>query len=208
MIQCPDNKQHHFSDAIKYYKMRFFIVILATILTVILGNAAMLQASVQNWNNEVVVARAETARHIWIATESGIYQVSKKKNKVVKYTTANSILPGDNIIGICVGKYDNVYVATNRGILHYDNFAFLVIKSDNSGLPSDNITAIATDKDDVLWIGTADHGLVKMYNGKCKVYDTSNSSLKTNFIDTIRIGKSGVVLVECRKTEFVLFSSK
>jgi Predicted periplasmic ligand-binding sensor domain len=62
--------------------------------------------------------------------------------------------------------------------------------AENSGLPSDNflipyfLTAIAVDANNVKWIGTDGGGLVR-YDGAWHLFDTTNSLIPFNFIESI-----------------------
>jgi ligand-binding sensor domain-containing protein len=188
--------------------MKQLLLIIAAFATLFISNA--LKASPVSetvTGNETITARAETERHIWIGTTTGVWQINKRNDKAVKYTSGNSVLPSDNVTGICVGKYGQVYIATSKGILHYDNFAMLVINTENSGLPSNDITSIATDDHGIIWVGTSDKGLVKMYNGKCKVYNTDNSDLSSDRITALEKDSQGGIVVRCEAEDMIATSS-
>ena len=85
--------------------------------------------------NETIIAQAETQNTIWIGTNNGLYQINKANGKFAHLTTTNSILPSNNITGICVTKNDNVYAATDNGIFRFDGFSYLLISTENANLP-------------------------------------------------------------------------
>lgn len=54
---------------------------------------------------------------------------------------------------------DQLYFATDGGILSFDQSEFRMITSQNSNLPANNIKSIDIDDEGNLWLGTSNHGL-------------------------------------------------
>ena len=63
----------------------------------------------------------------------------------------------------------NVFIGTSNGILRYDNYAYILINSENSALSDNHITSLVIDKNNSLWIGTYFGGLVSFQNNKYHV---------------------------------------
>lgn len=77
------------------------------------------------------------------------------------------------------------------GLAKFDDPAWHIFNTSNSGLPVNNVTSIAIDIDSTIWIGTRDGGLVSFYNTTWTVFDTSNSPLPSNIINSVSVDKLG-----------------
>ena len=139
-------------------------ILIFCILMMSLSGLSNFQASAQQKDlnpveiiktNETVTAFAETDRFYWIGTENGLYQVKKKNNKVCHLTEKNSKLPSNLVTAICAKSNGEVFIGTNKGILCYAGFVFLLVNTENAAMTSDDITALHCDKDDLIWIGTS-----------------------------------------------------
>ena len=157
--------------------------------------------------NEQVVAQAETQTSVWIGTNNGIYQVSKKNGKFVHITTDNSALLSNHIKGICVTSDENVYAATDNGIFRFDGFSYLLISTENANLPTNNFTSIACDERNRIFIGTKDKGLVMMENYKCETFNKNNSELTTNGVAKVYRDENGLIIAQLTNGNFVAMGS-
>ena len=143
-----------------------------------------------------ITAIAETGKCIWVGTDNGLWKINKKSSKREHMTTANSLLPSNEVTGICLEGDGNIWVGTTAGILRYDNFAFYVLTERNSNLPDNSITSLTSDNSHNIWIGTASGGLVeKLYCGRFIVYNTRNSKLQNDHIYSITPDINGNVWI-------------
>ncbi len=108
------------------------------------------------------------------------------------YTTDNSGLPGDfiNSINIC---QNNKWIGTDNGVACYDNNDWVLFEL-GCGLPDDNITALAVDENNTKWIGSSG-GLTKFDGDEWVTYNSNNSQLLVNSINSIEVDSSNVVYV-------------
>jgi ligand-binding sensor domain-containing protein len=98
-------------------------------------------------NDEVITAQCESLTAWWIGTTNGVSMIKKKNMKTVRYTAENSMLPSNRITAICSRPDGQVYIGTDRGIMRYDRFSFMIINTENSRLASDNIVSLRFDAD-------------------------------------------------------------
>lgn len=145
---------------------------------------------------EKIVAQVQTQTSVWIGTNNGLYQVNRINCKFVHLTTGNSVLPSNQIKGICATSNENVYVATDRGIFRFDGSAYLLISTENANLPTNQFTSIACDERDRVFVGTKNHGLVMIQNYKCKAFTTANSALTSNTITKVYCDENGIIIAE------------
>lgn len=143
-----------------------------------------------------VITKAETSESVWLGTDNGLYQINKKNGKFAHLTSENSVLPSNNIKGICVTADENVYAATDNGIFRFDGVSYLAISTENANLPTNHFTSIACDENGRIFLGTANHGIVMMKNYKCQIFNTQNSVLTTNSIRTIYCNENGIIISE------------
>ena len=87
-----------------------------------------------------------------------------------------------------------LYICSGReGLSKNDHGQTTMFTITNSGLPADQygtpffLTAIAVDANNMKWIGTDGGGLV-MYDGAWHLFDTTNSSIPFNYIESIHAG--------------------
>lgn len=155
-----------------------------------------------------ITAIAETNCFFWVGTTDGLWKINKKNFHREHMTTGNSMLPSDDVSGICIEDDNNIWIGTAAGILRYDNYAFYVMNSKNSNLPDDRITALATDAAGNVWIGTAGGGLVqKLRYGRFTVYNTTNARLQDNAILSITPDDNGNIWVAVQDNGIALVQS-
>ena len=156
---------------------------------------------------EKVTAQVEVENTVWMATTNGIYQVNKTNGKTTHLTTQNSVLPSNNVTGICATPNGNVYAATASGIFRFDGTAFMVISTENAKLPTNNFTAIACDENGRLFMGTQNSGLVMIEGYRTQVFNKNNSDLTSNSIKTVYQDENGLIIAELSNGYFVAMGS-
>lgn len=166
--------------------MKSFIILIMTLITVITTVKAgdtLYKKIEEIRKGDSITAIAETTKFIWVGTQhKGLYLIKKKNHKSYHLTPENSSLLSTHITAIAVGKEDEVYVGTNKGMLHYDNFAFLPLTSENSNLKSNYITCLIMTSTGSLWVGTLNGGLTVFSGLRSKTFHSDNSSLSSNHI--------------------------
>lgn len=157
--------------------------------------------------SETVIAQAETQAEIWVATNNGLFQISKANSKFVRLTTANSVLPSNHVTGLCVTTNENVYASTNNGIFHFDGTAYLTISIENANLPTNNFTSVTCDETDRIFLGTESNGVVMMKNFDTKNFNKNNSVLTTNTVNNLYRDENGVIISVLADGNFVAFGT-
>lgn len=155
-----------------------------------------------------VTSNSESEKFTWIGTEKGLLRINKKNKKKTFLTTSNSNLPSNHITRICCRKNGQVWIGTQRGIMVYDNYGYILYTKENSKLPDEYITAITEDKNEDLWLGTQYGGLVKLHHTIFKIYNKNNSFLNDNSIKSLTINESGNMVVNGKATETIYASLK
>jgi signal transduction histidine kinase/ligand-binding sensor domain-containing protein/DNA-binding response OmpR family regulator len=124
----------------------------------------------------------------WIGTDSGAL-IAWNRN------TGQSIThPGTKAIAcLCADNTGGVWIGTYRGGLRHFTGSNFVDYNVSNGLASNNVWSIVKDARGCLWLGTLGGGL-QYFNpadGKFVTYNTSNSKLPDNFVNTLYLSKSG-----------------
>lgn len=90
---------------------------------------------------------------VWAYTNRGLcmYDGSGFTN----YAVQNYPVLGYKISKMVSTKKGEIFLASNKGLIHFKNNNFSVIDSNNSALKSSNITALFADENDNVWVGTA-----------------------------------------------------
>lgn len=146
--------------------------------------------------NEQVVAQLQTQTSNWVATNNGIYQISRMNGKFVHLTTQNSALPSSHINAMCADSNENVYVATDNGIVHFDGIGFVVLNTENTNLPVNSFTSITCDERGRVFAGTTNHGMVMIDGMVCKTFNTTNSAFTSNTVTRVYCDENGIIIAE------------
>ena len=80
------------------------------------------------------------------------------------YDAENSVLPRGYILDILVDQNDDVWIATDDGLVHFDGENWDVFTTENSGLVNDKVRCLAVEDNNTLWIGT--EGGLSKYTGE------------------------------------------
>jgi len=107
------------------------------------------------------------------------------------YTTGNSILPSDYVVGgVVIDTSNNVWVGTDAGVAKFDGTNWTVYTTAD-GLPVDIISCIAVDKtNNNIWIGTEGDGVAR-YDGVSWTTYTNADGLCDNGIHAIASENTG-----------------
>ncbi len=78
----------------------------------------------------------------------------------IRYTSANSPLPSDQIYALSLGPDNTLWIGTSGGLASLKNGVWSVFDTSNSPLPDPYITSLAVDSAGTVWIGTGFAGAV------------------------------------------------
>lgn len=87
--------------------------------------------------------------------------VSFAGNRFTYYSTSTG-LPSDNVISICKGRANELWIATDKGLCKLQNQRIVKAGRESGNFPV--ITAMFCDSDGILWIGDAEGSLWKFDN--------------------------------------------
>jgi ligand-binding sensor domain-containing protein len=134
---------------------------------------------------------------LFIRTQyAGLYVFNKKTEKFDRhFTTANSLLPHDDVNDMCYDNNGNLWLATKIGLCKMDTATLTItevhkkIMANAQSFGDDNCLAIDADAANNLWIGTLT-GLRKfsLASKKMGAYNTANG-LCNNTVQSIVVDK-------------------
>jgi len=171
----------------------------------ILTNGAGLSAfDGTNWmvlnvlpDNGVAIAIEENGTG-WIGTWGGGLVTFNSGNGTF-YDTTNSGLPSNFVSEISIDQSGTKWIGTIDGLAAFDGNNWSVYNTSNSGLPGNRINSMAIDQNGTKWIGAMDQdtsglygvGLTAFDGSSWAVYNTSNSGLPDNLVNSIAIDGNG-----------------
>lgn len=98
------------------------------------------------------------------------------------YTTSEG-LPSNNINGVTVDLYNNIWFATDEGVAKYDHVSWSYYTT-NEGLADNYINCIAVDANNQVWVGT-DNGAC-VFTGSAWITFTSADGLISDMVTCIK----------------------
>ena len=97
--------------------------------------------------------------------DSGVSYLASFQDEIwTVYNEDNSILPRGLIRDLIVDQNDNIWIATDDGLVRFDGDNWTVFSTDNSGLVNDKVRCLAVEHNNTLWIGT--EGGLSKYTGE------------------------------------------
>ncbi len=125
----------------------------------------------------------------WVGTVNGGVLLIEKDTNLTSFTIQNSGIPDNTVLGIDMDINQNFYLATpgNGLAVKLNGFGWLTYNLVSSNIPTASLTSVALDALDQPWTGTNTHGLLYKNGSNFVKYDTSNSPLTDNLIQTIRM---------------------
>ncbi len=124
---------------------------------------------------------------MWIGANGGI--AIAQNGEVEKLEAAE----GQHVHAIVEDKSRNVWAATNRGIMRFNDYKLTAFYSIKDGLPNEFMNVIFEDSKGRIWFGGFG-GLSELRDGKIKNY-TSNEGLVGNYVRSIYEDKEGVLWI-------------
>lgn len=106
----------------------------------------------------------------WAKSNLGLLHINRKNGKHWLLTPANSLLPSKEITSIACMRNGHVYFGTDKGILFWDNYSFLVLDTENTDLPENDIISISKISEKLLLITTKNFGTYEASGESVKLY--------------------------------------
>lgn len=101
-----------------------------------------------------ITALLYAADAVWIGTDAGLLRFAE--NRLQIYDSTNSELPSDQIQALTLANDGTLLIGTTAGLARMRDTTITV----EPELAGESITAVAAMPDDVLWLASADNGLV------------------------------------------------
>lgn len=122
---------------------------------------------------------------IWAGLNGGIFTIENGKAEI--------LLDGSHVFAIRGDRSGNVWAATNKGLLRFNNYQITARYATGEGLPNEFMTFIFEDSKGGLWFGGYG-GLSKFENGTFVNYTTRNG-LTGNYVRTIYEDSDGTLWI-------------
>jgi streptogramin lyase len=131
--------------------------------------------------------------NLWMLTDHGLEEFTSGNWNY--YDIYKYVSDGIGFKHLCVDRFDNKWIGyMNHQIAKYDDTIFTLytmpIPQDQDG-NYDSITSIASDSSGIVWIGTANHGLISFDGNAWEVHNKSIGNFPINCITNIKIDKKG-----------------
>ena len=141
----------------------------------------------QNGKTSVQSILEDSKGKMWIGVNGGIFIVENGQAEMIPESE------GHHVFSIQEDKAGNIWAATGKGILRFNNYKITASYSPKDGLPSRFMTVIHEDSKGRLWFG-GHGGLSQLKDGKFINY-TSKDGLTGNYVRTIYEDKEGTLWI-------------
>jgi len=129
-------------------------------------------------SKNTITSIADKGSQVWIGTSGGLYVRSKSTGAIILNYSVNNGLPSSYINDLIIDPFDNVWVATKKGLAKFDGSSW-VVYNQASGLPYNNIASVTYDLSGNIWISSSNR-LLKLENDN--TWTSYNSSTNANSI--------------------------
>lgn len=140
----------------------------------------------------ICLEAANNNDRLWLGTENGLYEYDLVKNSYKGYHQWTGHLTNNKVVGLCLDKENNLWIATDGGginILHTTTGVIdrLAPEQYKKSLTSNAVHAIYEDKESRKWIGTLRGGIniVDLQKNKFTTishHPADENSLADNFV--------------------------
>ncbi|MBI5324292.1 MAG: T9SS type A sorting domain-containing protein [Ignavibacteriae bacterium] len=113
-----------------------------------------------------------TKNQVYVATAYGLATI--KDDVIGWFNWNNTGLTNKitwNIMDMCIDKDDNIWCATNYGLLKYDGSQFTIYTNANSGLKTNSFTGITFNSNNSIWCTDMGKYIYKMEDTTIQVFD-------------------------------------
>ena len=136
----------------------------------------------------------------WFSSKAGLIKL--QNNSWSLYNINNSSLPSSSINGIAIDPQNNLWLATDEGVVKYDGGSnWITYDESNTPMPCRYARFIKSTSDGIIWVGVVLNTVVcpgaltgclaRYKNGNWSVFTSSNSNLPEGNMSTIEIDKNG-----------------
>ncbi|MDD5582601.1 MAG: two-component regulator propeller domain-containing protein [Candidatus Marinimicrobia bacterium] len=156
-------------------------------------------------SNKQVLALERENEYMWIGTSGGILRIHTPTNFVDYYYNLFSDPEKSFIYSIAIDCTGTKWFGTSNGIISFDGSEWTTFDTTNSDLPNQVGKSLAIDQQNRLWIGTSGvidpirviygKGVACFDGDTWSVYDTSNSDIPANRIETVCVDKRNKIWV-------------
>lgn len=147
----------------------------------------------------------DNKNQLWLGTTGGLAYFDGQSFHI------QQDIPNAPVVSLAQDRQGRLLVASERGIYRQSEQGFTLL---DSSIPSHGVSQILVDNHDAIWIGTINHGLYRLHQGRLDhkgIYDgLPDSRIKALYQDregSIWIGTNGG-LVRLRKANFTTISSR
>lgn len=155
------------------------------------GNRSLFD-SVQR-GEPVTALWADDDGSIWLGTDNADFYNGADWRS---YTSVNGLV-GSPVQSFAVDNQKRVWIGTGSGLNVLNEETFFSL-TEAQGLPDDNIQVLLAEPglpENVVWIGTAEGGLLRFEKNQLAVFDVENANLPSNTITALALDADGSLLV-------------
>ena len=134
--------------------------------------------------------------NVWVATQGGLVKYNKSNGQKTYYNRANSNLPDNNLLSLCIDKDKSIWVGGKYyGIGKYNGEKCTIYNQSNSGLPFDQYNAkIKIDKNGDIWVASF-RWIAKFDGTNWKSWKTGNNLSTFPIISDFVIDENEIVWI-------------
>ncbi|MBN2669157.1 MAG: T9SS type A sorting domain-containing protein [Bacteroidales bacterium] len=148
--------------------MKKFLLFILVVFVFHLTNA---QQHFTNYaSKNTITSLADKGSQMWIGTSGGLYVRSKSTGAILLTYTVDNGLPSSYVNDVVVDPFDNVWVATRKGLAKFNGSTWTIYNTSN-GLPNNLIDGITVDQSGNIWVYSFWNSLSKLEsNGTWTTY--------------------------------------
>ncbi|MBS4065691.1 MAG: hypothetical protein KGZ74_14115 [Chitinophagaceae bacterium] len=118
------------------------------------------------YEDHIITAVDSNEIYVWIGTDHGLFRFNRKRNRKKFYSLSNTGHITNYVTDLYCMKDGCVWIATNNGLLKYDNYTFIPFTIENSDLPENSIISVTVNMNNYLLVGTVHRGTMQMQKNR------------------------------------------
>lgn len=159
-------------------------------------------------DSQDITCKSETDKYLWVGTNHGLYFVRKKDGRIYKMLKENSNLPSDTITAMAALPNGEVFIGTARGLVRYDNYAFLIINNENSALICNGITSVKSSGSGDVYVGTRTGGVTVFSGLRSRTFSSRNAPFTVDHVISFQLQGADSVIVTLRDSSHMVIANK